>query len=115
MARRQSHEEKNSTDMRARPEVREILISHKLQRWSLIGQHPHAYPNYLPSRARRKLKGCELIVVVEQDFERVGVVFGAPGHDERVEHRGRHESAMPDLQVSNGFAVFINSTHEVRH
>jgi hypothetical protein len=39
--------------MRARPEVREILISHKLQRWSLIAQHPHAYPNCSPSRARR--------------------------------------------------------------
>ena len=39
--------------MHARPEVRQILISHKLQRWSLIGQHPHAYPNCSPSRARR--------------------------------------------------------------
>jgi hypothetical protein len=39
--------------MRARPEVREILISHKLQRWSLIAQFPSVYPQYSVSKARR--------------------------------------------------------------
>jgi len=39
--------------MHARPEVREILIAGKLKRWALIGQHPHAYPNCSPARARR--------------------------------------------------------------
>jgi hypothetical protein len=40
-------------NMHARPEVREILIAGKLKRWALIGQHPHAYPNCSPARARR--------------------------------------------------------------
>jgi hypothetical protein len=39
--------------MHARPEVKEILIAGKLKRWALIGQHPHAYPNCSPARARR--------------------------------------------------------------
>lgn len=39
--------------MHARPEVREILISHKLLRWAMIGRRPTAYPNCSPSRARR--------------------------------------------------------------
>lgn len=39
--------------MHARPEVKQILISQKLRKWSMIGQHPHAYPNCSPSRARR--------------------------------------------------------------
>jgi len=39
--------------MHARPEIREILIAGKLKRWALIGQHPHAYPNCSPARARR--------------------------------------------------------------
>jgi len=39
--------------MRARPEVRQLLIAAKLQRWALIGRNPHAYPNCPPSRARR--------------------------------------------------------------
>lgn len=39
--------------MRARPEVRQILISHKLRKWSLIAQFPSAYPLYSASKARR--------------------------------------------------------------
>jgi hypothetical protein len=39
--------------MHARPEVREILISHKLRRWASIGRCPSAYPNSSLSRARR--------------------------------------------------------------
>ena len=39
--------------MRARPEVKEILISHKLRRWASIGRCPAAYPNCSPARARR--------------------------------------------------------------
>jgi hypothetical protein len=39
--------------MRARPEVKEILISHKLRRWSMIAQHPFVDPTCPPSRARR--------------------------------------------------------------
>ena len=39
--------------MRARPEVRDILISHKLRYWSLRAQYPTAFPNCSPLRARR--------------------------------------------------------------
>ena len=39
--------------MRARPEVKEILISHKLRRWSMIAQHPFIDPTCSPSQARR--------------------------------------------------------------
>jgi len=39
--------------MRARPEVKEILISHKLRRWASIGRCPAAYPNCSAARARR--------------------------------------------------------------
>ena len=39
--------------MHARPEVKQILISHKLRRWASIGRCPAAYPNCSPSRARR--------------------------------------------------------------
>jgi hypothetical protein len=39
--------------MRARPEVKEILISHKLRRWSMIAQHPFVDPACEPSKARR--------------------------------------------------------------
>lgn len=39
--------------MRARPEVKEILISHKLRKWSMIAQHPFVDPTCPPSRARR--------------------------------------------------------------
>lgn len=39
--------------MHARPEVREILIGHKLWRWALIGKNPNAFPNRPASRARR--------------------------------------------------------------
>ena len=41
--------------MRARPEVRDILIAHKMRYWSLRAQYPSAFPNCLPSRARRNL------------------------------------------------------------
>jgi hypothetical protein len=39
--------------MRARPEVKETLISHKLRRWASIGRCPAAYPNCSPAGARR--------------------------------------------------------------
>ena len=39
--------------MRARPEVRDILIAHKLRYWSLRAQYPTTYPNCSASRARR--------------------------------------------------------------
>jgi hypothetical protein len=39
--------------MRARPEVREILIARKLKRWALIAQHPFVDPACPPARARR--------------------------------------------------------------
>jgi len=39
--------------MRARPEVKEILISRKLRRWSMIAQHPFVDPACPPSKARR--------------------------------------------------------------
>jgi hypothetical protein len=39
--------------MHARPEVKEILISHKLRRWASIGRCPAAYPDCSPARARR--------------------------------------------------------------
>ena len=39
--------------MHARPEVKQILISHKLRRWASIGRCPAAYPNCSPARARR--------------------------------------------------------------
>jgi hypothetical protein len=49
-----SPEESRKT-MRARPEVRDILIAHKLRYWSLRAQYPTAFPNCSPSRARRNL------------------------------------------------------------
>jgi len=39
--------------MRARPEVRRILIAKKLQRYALIGRNPSAFPNYSASRTKR--------------------------------------------------------------
>lgn len=47
-----SAEESRKT-MRARPEVRDILIALKLRYWSLRARYPSAYPNCSPSRARR--------------------------------------------------------------
>ncbi len=41
--------------MRARPEVLELLIAHKMRYWSLRAQFPTAYPNCSASRARRNL------------------------------------------------------------
>jgi hypothetical protein len=49
--RRNSAEENRK--MHARPEIRELLLAKKLQRWALIGRNPHAYPNISPTRARR--------------------------------------------------------------
>ena len=43
--------------MLARPEVKEILISHKLRRWASIGRCPAAYPNCSPAKARRNFLG----------------------------------------------------------
>jgi hypothetical protein len=39
--------------MRARPEIRDILVAKKLRRWSLIAKFPIIDPTCLPSRARR--------------------------------------------------------------
>jgi hypothetical protein len=39
--------------VRARPEVRDILIAHKLRFWSLRAQYPSAFPNCPAPRARR--------------------------------------------------------------
>ena len=39
--------------MRAKPQLREHLLATKMKRWALIGQHPHAYPNCSPAKARR--------------------------------------------------------------
>lgn len=41
--------------MRARPEVRDLLIAHKMRYWSLRAQYPSAFPNCSPLRARRNL------------------------------------------------------------
>jgi hypothetical protein len=46
-------EEETRKTMRARPEVRDILIAHKLRHWSLRAQYPSAFPTCSPSRARR--------------------------------------------------------------
>ena len=39
--------------MRARPEVRQLLVARKLKRWALIGRNPGAFPNCSASKARR--------------------------------------------------------------
>ena len=46
-------EEESRKTMRARPEVRDILIAHKMRYWSLRAQYPTAFPNCSPLRARR--------------------------------------------------------------
>jgi hypothetical protein len=39
--------------MRARPEIRDILVAKKLRRWLLIAHHPFVDRSCPPSRARR--------------------------------------------------------------
>lgn len=39
--------------MRARPEVKRILISERLRKWAMVGRRPSAYPNISATRARR--------------------------------------------------------------
>ena len=39
--------------MRARPEIRQVLIAQKLKHWSLIAKFPFVDPTCSPSRARR--------------------------------------------------------------
>jgi hypothetical protein len=39
--------------MRARPEVKQVLISQKLLKYASIGRNPSAYPNNSCARARR--------------------------------------------------------------
>ena len=39
--------------MRARPEIRQVLISQKLKHWSLVAKFPFVDPTCSPSRARR--------------------------------------------------------------
>jgi hypothetical protein len=39
--------------MRARPEIRQVLIAQKLKRWLLISRFPFVDKNCPPSRARR--------------------------------------------------------------
>jgi hypothetical protein len=48
-------EEESRKTMRARPEVRDILIAHKMRYWSLRAQYPTAFPNCSATRARRNL------------------------------------------------------------
>ena len=50
-ARKASFLAGRSKNMRARPEVRDILIAHKLRYWSLRARY--SYPNCSQSRARR--------------------------------------------------------------
>jgi hypothetical protein len=59
--------------MHARPEIREILIAAKLKRWALIGQHPHAYPNCSPARARRNFS--KLLSRYPQIAQRFGMTI----------------------------------------
>ena len=39
--------------MRARPQIRDILVAKKLQRWSLIAKFPFVDRSCPPARARR--------------------------------------------------------------
>ena len=39
--------------MRARPQIRDVLVAKKLKRWLLIAQHPFVDRSCPPSRARR--------------------------------------------------------------
>jgi hypothetical protein len=57
--------------MRARPEVREILIAHKLRYWSLRAQYPSCFPNCRPSRARRNF--LRLLAKYPQIGKRLGL------------------------------------------
>jgi hypothetical protein len=56
--------------MHARPEVREILIAHKMKFWSLRAQHPTCFPNCSASRARRNL--LRLLAKYPQIADRLG-------------------------------------------
>jgi hypothetical protein len=65
-----SQEESRKT-MRARPEVRDILIAHKLRYWSLRAQYPTAFPNCSASRARRNV--LRLLAKYPQIGKRLGL------------------------------------------
>jgi hypothetical protein len=65
-----SKEESRKT-MRARPEVRDILIAHKLRYWSLRAQYPTAFPNCSTSRARRNT--LRLLAKYPQIGKRLGM------------------------------------------
>jgi hypothetical protein len=39
--------------MHARPQVREIVVARKLQRWSMIARHAHIEPSFPRARARK--------------------------------------------------------------
>jgi hypothetical protein len=62
---------KSKKPVRARPEVRDILIAHKLRFWSLRAQYPTAYPNISPTRARRNF--ARLLAKYPQIAERLGL------------------------------------------
>lgn len=57
--------------MRARPEVRDILIAHKLRYWSLRAQYPTAFPNCSAFRARRNV--LRLLAKYPQIGKRLGL------------------------------------------
>jgi hypothetical protein len=42
--------------MNARPQVREILISKKMQRWLMIAKYPQVYPQWPTWRARKNYR-----------------------------------------------------------
>jgi len=64
-------QENTRKTMRARPEVRDILIAHKMRYWSLRAQYPTSFPNCRPSRARRNF--ARLLAKYPQIAERLGL------------------------------------------
>ena len=58
-------------ELHARPEVRDILIAHKMRYWSLRAQYPTAFPNCSGARARRNL--LRLLAKYPQIGKRLGL------------------------------------------
>jgi hypothetical protein len=61
--------------MRARPEIREVLIAQKLKRWSLIARFPFVDKNCPPSRARRNYQ--RLFAKHPQIAAKLGMTIGS--------------------------------------
>jgi hypothetical protein len=61
--------------MRARPEIREILIGKKLRHWQLIALHPFVDRSCPPSRARRNF--WRLAAKYPQIAARLGLKAGS--------------------------------------